>query len=272
MQVLPWIAALAVTTLLALALLVLLWRGRKPPQPKPLPTEWALTARPVFSTDERRIYRLLREALPHHIVLSKLPLVRFCQPNDPAEVRFWFDLLGSNHVTFAVCSANGRVLAAIDLDVERGGSRRLQQIKQSVLAACRVRYLRCSTEHLPSIAELQLLVPHSGAASRAPQPAPTHTLHEARDTLSTTVATKRAERTALWSDSTLFQDSFFSPDSRLDAFSSSEFSGLTDRNGKPAARQGPAFATTNPGDSTLGDEGGGVVVDPPPHYASSTRH
>ena len=272
MQVLPWIAALAVTTLLALALLVLLWRGRKPPQPKPLPTEWALTARPVFSTDERRIYRLLREALPHHIVLSKLPLVRFCQPNDPAEVRFWFDLLGSNHVTFAVCSANGRVLAAIDLDVERGGSRRLQQIKQSVLAACRVRYLRCSTEHLPSIAELQLLVPHSGAASRAPQPAPTHTLHEARDTLSTTVATKRAERTALWSDSTLFQDSFFSPDSRLDAFSSSEFSGLTDRNGKPAPRQGPAFATTNPGDSTLGDEVGGVVVDPPPHYASSTRH
>jgi hypothetical protein len=70
MQVLPWIAALAVTTLLALALLVLLWRGRKPPQPKPLPTEWSLTARPVFSTDERRIYRLLREALPHHIVLS----------------------------------------------------------------------------------------------------------------------------------------------------------------------------------------------------------
>jgi hypothetical protein len=272
MQVLPWIAALAVTTLLALALLVLLWRGRKPPQPKPLPTEWSLTARPVFSTDERRIYRLLREALPHHIVLSKLPLVRFCQPNDPTEVRFWFDLLGSNHVTFAVCSANGRVLAAIDLDVERGGSRRLQQIKQSVLAACRVRYLRCSTDHLPSIAELQLLVPHSGAASRAPQPAPTHTLHEARDTLATTVATKRAERTALWSDSTLFQDSFFSPDSRLDAFASSEFSGLTDRNGKPAPRQGPAFATTNPGgDSTLGDEVGGVVVDPP-HYASSTRH
>jgi hypothetical protein len=70
----------------------------------------------------------------------------------------------------------------------------------------------------------------------------------------------------------LFQDSFFSPDSRLDAFGSSEFSGLTDRNGKPASRQGPAFATTNPGgDSTLGDEVGGVVVDPP-HYASSTRH
>ena len=57
----------------------------------------------------------LREALPHHIVLSKLPLVRFCQPNDPQQVRFWYELLGSLNVTFAVCSANGRVLAAIDL-------------------------------------------------------------------------------------------------------------------------------------------------------------
>jgi len=271
MQALPWIVALAVVALLALALLFLLWRGRKPPQPKPLPTEWALTARPVFSTDERRIYRLLREALPHHIVLSKLPLVRFCQPNDPTEVRYWFDLLGANHVTFAVCSANGRVLAAIDLDVERGGSRRIQQIKQSVLAACRVRYLRCSTENLPSIAELQLLVPHSGAAARAPQPAPTHTINEARDTLATTVASRRAERTALWSDSQLFQDSFFSPDSRLDGFGASEFSPLGGPSGgKEAGRSG--FTHSGPGgDSTLGDDVAGVVVDPP-HYASSTRH
>ncbi|MCK7500155.1 MAG: hypothetical protein MZW92_64980 [Comamonadaceae bacterium] len=70
--------------------------------------------------DERRVYRQLREALPHHIVLSKLPLVRFCQPTDPNEVRFWYELLGSTDVTFAICSANGRVLAAIDLDTERG--------------------------------------------------------------------------------------------------------------------------------------------------------
>ena len=64
-----------------------------------------LTARPVFNTDERRVYRLLREALPHHIVLSKLPLVRFCQPNDPNDVRYWYDLLGSNHVGLRVLAS-----------------------------------------------------------------------------------------------------------------------------------------------------------------------
>jgi hypothetical protein len=175
-------------------------------------------------------------------------------------VRFWYDLLGTNHVTFAICSANGRVLAAIDLDAERGNSHRIQQIKQSVLSACRVRYLRCPADHLPSVAELQLLVPHSGAASRAPQPA--HTLHQARDTLASTVANRRAERTALWQDSTLFQDSFFAPDSRLDAFAASEFASntLSDR---PSS-----LISGHPDDR---DDVGGVVVDTPA-LSSNARH
>ena len=126
MQTLPWIIALATLALLVFALAAWALTARRPKKPTPLPTEWALAARPVFSTDERRVYRLLREALPHHIVLSKLPLVRFCQPTDPSEVRYWFDLLGTSHVTFAVCSANGRVLAAIDLDTDRGNSRRIR--------------------------------------------------------------------------------------------------------------------------------------------------
>jgi Protein of unknown function (DUF2726) len=270
MQTLPWIVALA--SLAVLALVVGLWAlKRKPVASLELPTEWALTARPVFSTDERRVYRLLREALPHHIVLSKLPLVRFCQPTDPNEVRYWFDLLGSSHVTFAVCSANGRVLAAIDLDTDRGNSRRALQIKQSVLSACRVRYLRCPADQLPSVAELQLLVPTSAAPARGPQPAPAANLHQARDTLSHTVASRRAERTALWQDSTVFQDSFFAPDSR-DGFSSSEFAPLR------AAPQRPEAAPFSDGDtlrdpltSAEADQLGGVVVDSPKFSSASSR-
>lgn len=231
------------------------WWLRRPPKPVALPTEWALAARPVFSTDERRVYRLLREALPHHIVLSKLPLVRFSQPVDPGRVRYWYDLLGSIHVTFAVCSANGRVLAAIDLDTDRGNSRRVLQIKQAVLGACRVRYLRCPVENLPSVAELQLLVPQAGANARGPQAAtaPAHTLNQARDTLSSTVANRRAERTALWQDSSLFQDSFFAPDTRTEGSGQSEFGTLGPGSG-PRSRPSPLDS---------GDDIGGVVVDNP---------
>ena len=268
MQNLPWIVVLAVLAVLLPALTYWAFKPRKKQPTPPLPTEWALTARPVFSTDERRVYRLLREALPHHIVLSKLPLVRFCQPTDPSEVRYWYELLGASHVAFAICSANGRVLAAIDLDTDRGNSRRLMRIKQSVLAACRVRYLRCPADHLPTVAELQLLVPQNGAMPRGPQAAPARTMNKARDSLSGTVATKRAERTALWQDSTFFQDSFFAPDSRGDG--NTEFGGLTSNLGHsrhPDSTHREGRSTIDP----AADDVGGVVVDTP-RYSTPTRH
>jgi len=219
-----------------------LWRGR-PARPEPLPTDWALSARPVFSSDERRVYRQLREALPHHMLLSKLPLVRFCQPNDPAEVRYWYEVLGSIHVTFAICSANGRVLAAIDLDTERSGSRRVVQIKQSVLAACRVRYLRCPADHLPSIPELQLLVPHGAGAARGPHPAPTAAA--AHGPLATATMARRRAAHSLWQDSGFFQDSFFGAESRSDV--GGEF--------------GTLRGAFDPGDTDL-----------PPERSARTRH
>jgi hypothetical protein len=222
-QFLPWVIALATLALCA-GLLAWWWVRSRTPRLPPLPTEWNLTARPVFSTDERRVYRQLREALPHHIVLSKLPLVRFSQPNDPEQVRYWYELLGAIHVTFAICSANGRVLAAIDLDTDRGNSRRVLQIKQSVLAACRVRYLRCPLDHLPSIPELQLLVPQSAAATRGPQAAPS--IDVARAPQSSATVSRRRERSALWQDSGFFQDSFFGAASRSDPGTPSEFGSI----------------------------------------------
>ncbi|MDE2161416.1 MAG: hypothetical protein KGJ30_21125, partial [Burkholderiales bacterium] len=75
LSLLPWILAASSLALL-LGAALLWWRHGRQPRQRPLPTEWTLSARPVFSGDERRVYRQLREALPHHIVLSKLPLVR----------------------------------------------------------------------------------------------------------------------------------------------------------------------------------------------------
>ena len=279
---LPWITAVVAISLLGVVLFSWAWLSGRKKRVAPLPTEWALSARPVFSTDERRVYKLLREALPHHVILSKLPLVRFCQPNDPGEVRYWYELLGSINVTFAVCSANGRVLAAIDLDNDRNNSRRVLQIKQSVLGACRVRYLRCPIDNLPSAGELQLLVPASTAGGRAStgHTAPTD-LDEARDSLASTVASRRAQRTALWQDSSRFQDSFFAPDSRQDGFSSSEYPHLpppalaaavaarTGTHSQPGALNGLDRPTRNDDD----EDGGAVVIDPlPPSSFSRSQH
>ena len=256
-SLLPWI--LAALSLVLLTTAGVLWlRSQRKPKRKPLPTEWNLSPRPVFSVDERRVYRQLREALPHHIVLSKLPLVRFCQPLDPQEVRYWYELLGNLHVTFAICSANGRVLAAVDLEQERHHSRRSSHIKQMVLAACKVRYLRCAAEHLPSIPELQLLVPQTSGVARGPQLAPAAA--GARDPGAAAMASmnaRRRERTTLWQDSGFLQDSFFGTDGRLD-FGSSSFSGL-----RPAG----VMVRELSGDAPF--EVGGVVTDAP---AARLRH
>lgn len=190
----------------------LLLKSQRSKSPLPLPSDWHLAARNVFSTDERRAWRKLREALPHHVLLSKLPLVRFCQPTQPGSVDYWFELLGSIHVGFAICTGTGRVLAAIDLEVERHPSRRSLQIKRSVLAACGVPYLRCRADKLPSAAELQALVPGASPLA-APQtgasPSAQPDLAGARDALAQTVAARRAELSSQWQDSSIFQDSFF---------------------------------------------------------------
>ena len=279
MQTLPWITAVVAISLLGIVLLIWSFLSRRSARVAPLPTEWALSARPVFSTEERRAYKLMREALPHHVILAKLPLVRFCQPNDPGEVRYWYELLGSINVTFAICSANGRVLAAIDLDTDRSNSRRVLQIKQSVLGACRVRYLRCAIDKLPSAGELQLLVPSATAGTRMANGSPPTDLNEARDSLASTVASRRAQRSALWQDSSRFQDSFFAPDSRQDGFSVSEYPHLP-----PPALAAAAAARTGthsqPGElnglarpARDDDSGGGaVVVDPEPATFSRARH
>jgi hypothetical protein len=267
-QTLPWIVALVAVAVLAPAVV---WFALRPRIPKatPLPAEWNLSARPVFSTDERRVYRQLREALPHHIVLSKLPLVRFCQPTDPQEVRFWYELLGAIHVTFAVCSANGRVLAAIDLDTDRGNSRRVMQIKQAVLTACRVRYLRCPVDHLPSIPELQLLVPQSAAASRGPQPA-APPAHPRRAVANVSAPNRRRDRATLWQDSNFFQDSFFAPDNRNEAPGSSEFGGLSG-NGRAHSADALDGPPTEPPSDAPTDPGTAAAVEPP-RFSSTTRH
>jgi hypothetical protein len=246
MTQLPWIIALAAIGLLLIG--AAFWaRGggsSRRSSKAPLPSDWALTPRPVLSGDERRIFRQLIEALPDHVVFAKLPLVRFCYPADPTRVRYWFDLLGGIHVAFAVSTVSGRVVAAIDVERERDGSRRSLQIKQAVLNACRIRYLRIAPDAMPSAAELQMLVPPTG-------PRPARTLHEARDTLATTVASRRAERSA-WQDSTQYTDSFFAPDTRLDGFGGSEFGALA-----------PQGSSSRFDQAASDNEVVGVVVDPP---------
>lgn len=225
---LAWLLVLVTACAVGALAYVLLDRRRKT-EPN-LPQEWLLTPRPVFNAHERRVHRQLREALPQQVVLAKLPLVRFCQPADPTQVRFWFDLLGAIHVSFAVCSPNGRVLAAIDLDEGRNPARRSMQIKQAVLAACHIRYVRYAAEHTPSVPELQLLVP--AAAAQGPTPAAAVMGSGLRAGSSGVETLARHPKVEHWHASAHLRDSTFGRDSVISGFSNSLPSVLPDRGGE----------------------------------------
>lgn len=220
MQTYPWIIAVVALLLLSASLTAWIWRSTgQQERVQALPGDWDVAARPVFSAAERRLYRALREALPHHVLIPKLALVRFCQPTDPNEATFWHRLLGTTQVSFAICSENGRVLTAIDLESDRSPTRRESEIKRSVLGACRVRYLRCAADQLPTAAELQWLVPRATAASLPPasvtmgrSAAAVHDIAPAAPSAPIAAAGR-----PFWEDPPVFQDSFFGVDTRFDS-------------------------------------------------------
>ncbi|PXW96974.1 uncharacterized protein DUF2726 [Sphaerotilus hippei] len=213
-----WITlALAAAVLAGFATLLL----KKPPRPRgseALPEEWPLVQRPIFTPEERALYRQLRAALPHHTVLAKLPLVRICQPSDRETLRYWFNLLGPIHVSFVVCSDNGRILAAIDIErPSRPSTPRVATIKQSVLEACRIRYVTCRSDQLPSAAELQMLVPSVGDNLRPVVPDMLRDLKAPHSTVAQAARSRYAAESQ-WYDSGFAQDSFFSPETLRDPF------------------------------------------------------
>jgi hypothetical protein len=123
-------------------------------------------------------------------------------------------------------------------------------------------------DHLPSIPELQLLVPQSAAASRGPQPA-APPAHPRREVATVNASSRRRDRATLWQDSNFFQDSFFAPDNRSESTSgTSEFGGLggNERTGVEVHEGPPTEPPTEPPPE------GAVVIEPPRFSTTTTRH
>ena len=186
------------------------------------PARWNLNARPLFTVHERALYRALRPVLPNHLLLAKVSLLRFCQSADSADAKAWYKRLQALHVSMVVCTPNGVVVAAIDIDHGGGkGPSRAQKMKEGVMEACRVRYVRCAPGQWPQPALLASWA--LGAAGDATEVrhrnTPPDPLLNAGDQLARKLRERRAERASRWSESSFAQDSFFAFDSRLDGSS-----------------------------------------------------
>jgi hypothetical protein len=182
-----------------------------------LPRDWAVSARASLGVPERLLYQQLRRAFPQCSIMPKLGLVKFCNPDDSSKAGYWFSLLGSSQVTFAVCDADGWVLLAVDLEAERPRSRRSQRVKQSVLAACRIKHLVVTRGPLPALSELRALIPSGAPGNAQVATPPSQSLDAAWTTLANTVAARRAQRDSKWQESEVFHDSFFTQSGTVSA-------------------------------------------------------
>lgn len=219
------------------------WHRHRQVRHKAWPRAFRLNARPVFNTHERLLYRELKAALPQHVVLAKVNVLRFCQAAAETEARLWFDRLHTLNVTFAVCTPNGAVISVIDLDLRPQRTvGRSQRLKEAVLEACRIRYIRCQPGQWPRAALLaswalghattpSAVAPAASAASPAtatPGPADASPLATARAELAQKLHRRRAERSSRFQDSRFASDSFFADDSRFDIAANSEPAPLTE--------------------------------------------
>lgn len=201
-----------------------LWHTRRQRQIKAWPRSFNLVARPVFNTEERLLHRELKAALPQHVVLAKVNLLRFCHSAQDRDARLWFERLHPVTVTFAICTPNGSVVSVIDLEANsRTASQRTLKLKEAVLDACRIRYIRCAPGHWPKPALLAQwalggsvgldLPVDTGARTQPPVDSP---LTLARVELAQKLHRRRAERASRFHDSAFASDSFFAADSRFD--------------------------------------------------------
>lgn len=195
------------------------------------PKRWNLRARPLLNAHERALFRDLRAALPQHVVLAKVNLLRFCQSAEAHQARAWYDRLQALNVSLLVCTPNGVVISAIDLEAQQPAPRatgRSQKLKEATLEACRVRYLRCRPNQWPQGALMAAWALGQDLASNPQPERPGDELNDAGDQLARKLKERRAERAALWAESSFAQDSFFAYDSRFDGVTNSAPAPLDD--------------------------------------------
>ncbi len=223
MAVNPIVWGLVVLALAGGSLLGWHWRGKRDQAVRrSWPEQWNLNARTLFTVHERALYRELTLALPQHVIMAKVSLLRFCHSADERDARAWYERLHPLHVSFVICTPNGTVISAID--VEHGGktssSQRNLRLKEGVLEACRIRYVRCHPGQWPSTDKLATwaLGQASGSATEMPRvkPSTQEALSSAGHQLANKLKQRRAERQGRWSESGFTQDSFFAFDSRYD--------------------------------------------------------
>jgi|GEM_PF-6561565 Protein of unknown function (DUF2726). len=118
--------------------------------------QWFYKRRNVMSQSELRFFKLLREALPHKLVLSQVSMyqVLACPPRDKAH--FW--RIGQKCLDIVVCNDDSSVLFVAELDDKTHNDPERQKAdatKEKALRDAGVPLIRWHAEMMPTVPEIR---------------------------------------------------------------------------------------------------------------------
>ena len=134
------------------------WQKRQANTKTRLPSKWPLTSRVLMTNEEYEVFKWLLAAFHDHMVMVKLPALRFSVPVSKDEnggAARWQELLGGVYCTFTVCTSNGNVVGCVDVPGKRGLNKSNRQLKESLLSDCRIGYTVVRSASLPQVSAMR---------------------------------------------------------------------------------------------------------------------
>lgn len=139
----------------------------------PLPGQWPVKSRAVFSGDEQEVWQLLKDVFHDHAVMVKVPMLRFTRlreslsltesssavslQNEEQWREQWRELLGSLYATFTVCTSTGKVIGCVDVSGLHDGNKTGRSLKEALLLDCGIAYVVTTAASLPEADKLREL-------------------------------------------------------------------------------------------------------------------
>ena len=123
-----------------------------------MPSNWPLTSRVLMTNEEFEVFKWLASAFHDHLVMVKLPVLRFTAPVNKDENgggARWQELLGGVYCTLTVCTSNGNVLGCVDVPGKRGLNKINREFKESLLSDCHIAYTVVRNASLPEVGAMR---------------------------------------------------------------------------------------------------------------------
>lgn len=123
-----------------------------------VPARWPLVARGLVTTSEDDVWKWLRSTFHDHLVMIKVPVLRFTIPMDGERHKSaqWLEMLNGVYTTFTVCTTDGTVVGCVDVPGTRGLGQASRELKEALLSDCNISYTVVRSNSLPKVEAMRV--------------------------------------------------------------------------------------------------------------------